>query len=72
MNFNYLLKNIPNSVRFFTQLHDDRIISCSADKTMNIIKLINEDKYNLAQKLQGHSHEVRNVIEIRDNELISV
>ena len=39
---------------------------------MNIIKLINEDKYNLDQKLQGHSNYVRNVIEIRDNELISV
>ena len=39
---------------------------------MNIIKLINEDKYNLDQKLQGHSHYVLNVIEIRDNELISV
>ena len=39
---------------------------------MNIIKLINEDKYNLDQKLQGHSNSVCNVIEIRDNELISV
>ena len=39
---------------------------------MNIIKLINEDKYNLDQKLQGHSSSVYNVIEIRDNELISV
>ena len=39
---------------------------------MNIIKLINEDKYNLDQKLQGHSSYVWNVIEIRDNELISV
>ena len=39
---------------------------------MNIIKLIDENKYNLEQKLTGHSSSVWNVIEIRDNELISV
>ena len=39
---------------------------------MNIIKLIDENKYNLEQKLTGHSNYVWNVIEIRDNELISV
>ena len=39
---------------------------------MNIIKLINEDKYILEQKLIGHNHSVWNVIEIRENELISV
>ena len=39
---------------------------------MNIIKLIGEDKYNLEQKLTGHSNNVWNVIEIRENELISV
>ena len=39
---------------------------------MNIIKLIDEDKYNIEQKLTGHSGYVYNVIEIRENELISV
>ena len=39
---------------------------------MNIIKLIDEDKYNLEQKLTGHGSYVYNVIEIRENELISV
>ena len=39
---------------------------------MNIIKLIDEDKYNLEQKLTGHSGYVYNVIEIRENELISI
>ena len=39
---------------------------------MNVIKLIGEDKYNLEQKLTGHSDSVMNVIEIRENELISV
>ena len=39
---------------------------------MNIIKLINDDKYNIDQKLEGHTSYVWNVIEIRENELISV
>ena len=39
---------------------------------MNIIKLIDEDKYNLEQKLTGHTDSVMNVIEIKENELISV
>ena len=39
---------------------------------MNIIKLIGEDKYNLEQKLSGHTSIVYNVIELRENELISV
>ena len=39
---------------------------------MNIIKLIDEDKYILGQKLTGHNNSVWNVIEIRENELISV
>ena len=39
---------------------------------MNIIKLIGEDKYNLEQKLTGHSSSIHNVDEIRENELISV
>ena len=39
---------------------------------MNIIKLIGEDKYNLEQKLTGHSSFISNVDEIRENELISV
>ena len=39
---------------------------------MNIIKLIDKDKYLLEQKLTGHNSDVCNVIEVRDNELISV
>ena len=39
---------------------------------MNIIKIIGDDNYNLEQKLIGHTNCVINVIEIRENELISV
>ena len=39
---------------------------------MKLIKLIKEDKYKLEQTLQGHSSYVYKVIEIKENELISV
>ena len=66
------IKEHSSYLRFFTQLNNDKIISCSDDKTMNIIKLINDNKYIVEQKLQGHNNGVWNVIEIKENELISV
>ena len=66
------IKEHSDEIYFFTQLNNDKIITCSCDYSMNIIKLIGEDKYNLEQKLTGHSNYVWNVIEIRENELISV
>ena len=56
----------------FTELSDGRIITCFADKTMKIIKLIDEDKYKIEQTLKGHNDCVLKVIEIRKNELISI
>ena len=55
-----------------TQLNNGKLITCANDQTINIIKLIDQNKYNLEQKLTGHSSCVSNVIEIRENELISV
>ena len=49
------VKEHSEGVYFFTQLYNDKIITCSLDKTMNIIKLINEDKYIVEQKLKYHN-----------------
>ena len=66
------IKEHSSYVRFVKQLNNGNIITCSDDQSMNIIKLIDENKYNLEQKLTGHRSLVWNVIEIRDNELVSV
>ena len=63
-------QNLP--IFSFTFLHNDNIITCSADETMNIIELKNDNTYILKQKLIGHSDNVCRVIEIKENELISV
>ena len=66
------IKEHSGWISFFTQLKNDKIVTCSGDKNINIIKLIDENKYNLEQKLTGHSSDIYTIIEIRDNELISV
>ena len=44
----------------------------SYDKTIKVIKLIGEDEYEIEQTLQGHKSYVCRVIEIKENELISM
>ena len=59
------IKEHSNGIESFTQLNDGRIITCSWDMTMKIIKLIGEDKYQIEQILQEHTHYVSKVIEIK-------
>jgi WD40 repeat protein len=66
------IKEHSDGIYSFTELHDRRIITCSYDKTMKIIKLIGEDKYQIEQTLQGHTSIVCKIIEIKENELISI
>ena len=63
------IKEHSSGIYSFTELHDRRIITCSFDKTMKIIKLIGEDKYQIEQTLQGHTNTVMKIIEIKENEL---
>ena len=60
-----------NSVISFTELKNGKIITCSADKTMKVIKLVNIYEYEIEQILIGNEC-IFKVIEIRDNELISI
>ena len=62
--------NLP--ILSFNFLNNDNIITCSADETMNIIEIINDNSYILKQILIGHTDNVCRVIEIKENELISV
>ena len=66
------IKEHSNEVISFTQINDGRIITCSCDCTMKVIKLIEEDKYQVDQELKGHSSNVLKIIEIKENELVSV
>ena len=66
------IKEHSNGILSFTQINDGRIITCSADKTMKIIKLIGEDKYQIEQTLQSHTNTVYKIIEIKENKLVSI
>ncbi len=65
------IKEHSGPVRYFIQLQNGNLVTCSADGTMNIIKLIGEDKYNVEQKLTEHTNCVSNVIEVNEKEIIS-
>ena len=49
------IKEHSKDILSFIQLKKEKIISCSIDKTMKIIKLIGENKYQIEQTLQGYS-----------------
>jgi WD40 repeat protein len=66
-----ILKDISNNVVDMINLEDGRIITCSEDKTMKMIKVDNE-KYTVEQTLQGHNGYVVKIIEFNKNELISI
>ena len=67
-----LIQVHKDRINSFTQLLDEKIISCSDDGTMNIIKIIDEDKYQIEQTLEGHNNYVIKVIETNNGELISI
>ena len=69
-----LLLTIKESshIYFFLQLKNEKIITLSYHLEMNIIKLIDENKYDIEQKLAGHGDLVCNIVEIRENEFISI
>ena len=60
------------SIYFFNQLHDNRIITCGADNIMKIIKLLEDNKYNVDDILTGHKSSISKVIEIKINILASI
>ena len=66
------IKLHSNWINSFTQLFNGKIMTCSGDKTIKIIKLINENKYQIEQTLIGHTEDVLKAIEIKKNELISI
>jgi len=55
------------SVTFLTQLKNNNVVSCSEDKTINIIKIIN-NKYILIQTLLEHHWGVNKIIELNDKQ----
>ena len=61
-----------NCIIYFTQIKDGRLILCIPDAPMKIIKLIDNNKYEIDQELKEHIEGARKIIEIKENELISV
>ena len=65
------IKEDSNNIVWFTQLKDERLITCSPEN-IKIIKLLEDNKYQIDQILKDHTEGARKIIEIKENELISV
>ena len=59
-------------INSFTELSDGCIVTCSDDKTINVIKLIGDSNYKLEQTLKGHDDYVYKMIEMKEKEYVSI
>ena len=69
INSNYIVNTINQILNTW---NNGKLITSSSDETIKVIKLKGEDKYEIEQILKGHKNWVMKVIEIRENELISI
>ena len=56
------IKEHSNGIDSFIEIYDRRIITCSDDKTMKIIKLIGDNKYQIEQTLQTYNSIIYKII----------
>ena len=66
-----LIKEHENGVKSLIQLNDGRLVSCSADKTINIIKLYSNNTYSLEKKINEHKNWIFNIIQLKNGNLVS-
>lgn len=66
------IKEHKDGISSCTQLNDERIVTCSKDHTIKIIKLTNDNKYIVESTLESHDNEVFKAIELKENEIISI
>ena len=59
------------TVFFHLQLSNNNIVTCSADKTLKIIQLINFNKYKVIQTLIGHESCIYKALELKNGNIIS-
>ena len=64
------IKEHKNEIYYFKQLKNGNIITCSADRTMKIIKL-GKNNYEILQILEKNNFDFKKIIEIQDN-IISI
>ena len=65
------IKEHSSDIRYFIQIINNNLISCSSDNTIKIYKLNSQTSYNTIQTLNGHSSTVTKIIEYNENNLIS-
>ena len=65
------IKSIKLPILYIDQLKDNTLICCSSDSKIYLIKLLNNNMYEIVQELINHTKWVNKVIEINNMNLIS-
>ena len=65
------IKSIKLPILYIDQLKDNTLICCSSDSKIYLIKLLNNNMYEIIQELINHTKWVNKVIEINNMNLIS-
>ena len=65
------IKEHQYGIPSFTEINNNRIITCSDDSSMKLIK-IEKNKYQVEQVIGDHKKNVRKIIEIKDNIFVSI
>ena len=71
-NLQLIINEHKEAINYFTQLENEKIISCSSDKTINIIKLNESNSYTLEQTLTEHNSSVYKILSPDEEFLISL
>ena len=71
-NLQLIINEHKEAINYFTQLENEKIISCSSDKTINIIKLNESNSYTLEQTLTEHNSSVNKILSPDEEFLISL
>ena len=66
------IKELSDEIFSCIQLNDERLVTCSKDCIIKVIKLMEDNKYILEASLESHKNEVLNIVEIKNNIIISV
>ena len=70
-NIEVIIHEHKSSIFYFTQLENNYIITCSLDKEVKIIKLIENSKYEIIQTIKEFDGAVTKILEF-ENKLISL
>ena len=67
-----IIQEHSDLVNYHIQLKNENLVTCSWDYTLKIIKLLDNNKYKVIQKLKEHKFVVNKAIELENEKMLTV